>query len=297
MSKIESTYINPLTDFGFKLLFGQEENKDLLLSFLNGVFQGERVITNVEFVDKERIGENKDDRALIYDLHCETKDGTKIIVEMQNRYQTYFRDRALFYLSGDIYHQGQKGSEWDYSLTPVYGIFLMNFDWREGETEHLREDVCLMNRRTLEIFSNKIAMTFLKIPMMTKDPEECRTILDKWLYVLKNMDKMEAMPKVFMDEPVFRRLRKVAKVAALTEAQRKEYDKSLKIYRDNYAIAMTERNEGFAEGKAEGIVEGMEKGIEEGKIGVAKNLIALGLTDEQIMYATDLTPSQIAALR
>lgn len=109
MTKIGSTYINPLTDFGFKLIFGQPENKDLLLSFLNGVFQGEREIADVEFVDKEHIGENKDSRALIYDLHCKTADGDKIIVEMQNRYQTYFKDRALYYLSGDIYHQGQKG--------------------------------------------------------------------------------------------------------------------------------------------------------------------------------------------
>lgn len=54
---------------------------------------------------------------------------------------------------------------------------------------------------------------------------------------------METMPKVFMDEPVFQRLRKVAEVAALTEDHRREYDKSFKIYRDNYAIAKTERCE------------------------------------------------------
>lgn len=275
MTPADSTYINPLTDFGFKYLFGQEENKQFLLSFLNAVLQGERVITEVEFVDKEKIGENKNSRALIYDLHCKTEDGEKVIVEMQNRYQTHFRDRALYYLSDDIYHQGQKGDDWDYSLTPVYGIFLMNFDWREGEMEQLREDACLMNKRTLEIFSNKLAMTFLKIPMMVKDAENCKDTLEKWLYLLKHMDKMEAMPKVFMNDPVFRRLGKVAKVAALNDAELNAYNKSLKIYRDNYAIMKTERNEGYEEGIAEGIgigeAKGRVKGREEGKMETMHN--------------------------
>ncbi len=302
MSKTESIYIHPLTDFGFKFIFGQEENKEFLLSFLNAVFHGERKIIDVEFVDKERIGEDKNSRALIYDLHCKTADGDKIIIEMQNRYQSHFRDRALFYLSGDIYHQGQKGEEWDYQLTPVYGIFLMNFDWREGEEEQLREDACLMNKRTYEIFSDKLGMTFLKIPMMTKDAEECKSILDKWLYLLKNMDKMEAIPKVFLNEPVFRRLGKVARVAALNETQRVAYNKSLKMYRDNYAIAKTERNEGFTEGHLEGMAEGIKKGMEKGKaeekLTIAKNLLLLNnLTNDDISKATGLPIAQIQNLR
>lgn len=82
---------------------------------------------------------------------------------------------------------------------------------------------------------------------------------------------MEAMPKVFMKEPVFRRLRKVAEIAALTESQRQEYDKSLKIYRDNYAIAMTERNEGYAEGISEGRAEGLHTFIIANSIQLNRN--------------------------
>lgn len=106
MSDQNSVYINPLTDFGFKFLFGQESNKEFLLSFLNAVMYESPEIIDAEFVDKEMINEDVDGRALIYDLHCKLADGRKIIVEMQNRYQTYFRDRAIYYLSGDIYHQG-----------------------------------------------------------------------------------------------------------------------------------------------------------------------------------------------
>ena len=64
MNSASATFINPLTDFGFKYLFGQEEHKQFLLSFLNSLMTGQRVITDVEFVDKERINEDKDGRNL-----------------------------------------------------------------------------------------------------------------------------------------------------------------------------------------------------------------------------------------
>lgn len=134
MSK-QPIYINPLTDFGFKYIFGEEEHKEFLISFLNALFTDEEPIVDVKFIDKEHIGLSKNERALIYDIHCTTESGQKLIVEMQNRYQAHFRDRALYYMSVDIAHQGLKGEEWDYRLTPVYGVFLMNFDWKEFEDE------------------------------------------------------------------------------------------------------------------------------------------------------------------
>ncbi|MDE6378915.1 MAG: Rpn family recombination-promoting nuclease/putative transposase [Muribaculaceae bacterium] len=107
MKDSTSTYINPLTDFGFKYIFGRHADKEFIISFLNALNVGSKTIVNVSFLDKEKKGESKDDRALIYDLYCELEDHTRIIVEMQNRYQTHFRDRALYYLSADIYAQGE----------------------------------------------------------------------------------------------------------------------------------------------------------------------------------------------
>ena len=259
MSELTSVFINPLTDFGFKYLFGEEANKKFILSFLNSLLTDGKVITDVEFVDKERISDSKSGRVLIYDLHCKTTDGEKIIVKMQNRTQAYFDDRALFYLAGDIYHQGRKGKNWDYRLTPVYGVFLMNFEWKENMVQEIRDDIGLVNLRTLKLFSNKLRMTFLKIPMMNKSPEECKSTLDRWLYLFKNMENMNTMPKAFMNDPVFRELNDVAQVAALPVKKRKSYERSLKAYRDWYSIIETERAEGRVEGIAEGIAKGERK--------------------------------------
>lgn len=78
-------FINPFTDIGFKRIFGQEVSKPLLLDFLNNLLKGEKVITNLTFLDKEQPAAYKDDRSLIYDVFCETDEGERIIVEMQNR--------------------------------------------------------------------------------------------------------------------------------------------------------------------------------------------------------------------
>ena len=278
------TFINPLTDFGFKYIFGNEEHKEFLLSFLNAIFPEEGEIVNVEFVDKEKLGSNKDARALIYDLHCITASGKKIIVEMQNRYQTYFKDRALFYISADLHTQGKRGNDWDYRLTPVYGIFLMNFDWKEFADQQLREDVKLVNTRTNRVFSDKLHMVFLKLPMLNKDAEECRETLERWLYVFKNMETMKSIPVSFSTDPVFKRLGKVAQYANLSEKEQRLYDQSLKIYRDNFAIAQTERAEGRAEGRAEE------------KRDIAQKLLAAGLDVRLISKTTDLSKEELEKL-
>ena len=275
MSDHISTFINPLTDFGFKDIFGRDADKDFTISFLNALNIAPKPIIDLTFIDKENPGEAEDDRALIYDIHCVLEDNTKIIVEMQNRYQTHFDDRAIYYLAAGLYSQGQKGRNWGYRLTPVYGVFVMNFEWKDAKEQHLKEDVCLYNMQTKSVFSDKMRMTFLKIPLMVKDADDCKTTLERWIYILKNMDKMEAIPQTFRKDPVFRKLGEVAQYAALNEEDKKAYNKSLKAYRDAYAIYETERAEGRAQGLAEGRAETIaEKTRLARKIGVSEDIIA-----------------------
>ena len=122
-------FINPFTDFGFKFLFGREVEKELLIDFLNDLLVGEHVITDIQFLNNEQQPEVKTERGLIYDIYCRTNTGEHIIVEMQNREQPYFKDRALFYLSRAITQQARKGI-WNFQLDAVYGVFFMNFVMR-----------------------------------------------------------------------------------------------------------------------------------------------------------------------
>ena len=149
-------------------------------------------------------------------------------------------------------------------------------------------------------FSDRMRMTFIKIPMMDKNAEDCKTTLERWIYILKNMETMEAMPQSFMKEPVFRRLGKVAQYAALDEKDRRAYNESLKAYRDAYAIFKTEREEGRALGLEEGLAEGRAEGLAEGKaqekIQIARNLLEAGMNPQMISSVTGLTEREISGL-
>ena len=101
-------YINPFTDWGFKRLFGQEFSKDLLISFLNDLFEGEFQVRDVSFKDKEQLADSKDLRGCIYDVYCETDEGKHFIVEMQNNWTVNFVNRTLCYASKAITNQREK---------------------------------------------------------------------------------------------------------------------------------------------------------------------------------------------
>ena len=123
-----SVFINPFTDFGFKRIFGQEDSKDLLINFLNALFEDEIKILDLTYHDKEQLGALPEDRSIIYDIHCTDNKGRIFIIEMQNKSHVHFEDRAIYYISSSIMQQGQKGTSWLYLLHTVIGIYFMRFE-------------------------------------------------------------------------------------------------------------------------------------------------------------------------
>ena len=87
-------FVNPFTDIGFKIIFGQPASKELLITLLNELLAGEHHIEDLTFIDKEDNSDNVNDRGIIFDLYCLTSSGEYIIVEMQNRWHSNFLDRC-----------------------------------------------------------------------------------------------------------------------------------------------------------------------------------------------------------
>ncbi|MBO4800677.1 MAG: Rpn family recombination-promoting nuclease/putative transposase [Bacteroidaceae bacterium] len=280
-------FINPFTDEGFKRIFGQEVSKELLIDFLNNLLEGERHITDVKFLDKEQLRETDLDRGLIYDVYCETDTGEYVIVEMQNRSQSHFKERALLYLSKAIVSQSKKGGEGEsYEISAVYGVFFMNF--RESRfPAQFRTDVALMDMKSKETFSDKLRMIFLQLPEFKKEAEECENYFERWIYVLKNMEILNRMPWA-AQHAAFQRLATICETAALTPAERDRYEASMKVYRDNIAIA--------TRAVEEGMEKGIEKGMEKANLQNAQKMKAKGFSIDDIMEVTGLSKEQIEQL-
>ena len=285
MNGIEERYISLLTDFGFKRIFGTAPNKELLINFLNSLFDGAQVVTDVKYLNTEHFGENASARKAIFDVYCEGENGEKFIVEMQNAYQEFFKDRSLFYSTFPIREQAKKSSDWDFNLSRVYTIALLNFDMKEEafDRDKITHTVKLCDIETNKVFYKKLDFIYVEIAKFKKSEDELETLYDKWLFMLKNLYKLENRPKALRDK-VFDRLFQEAEIAKFTPEELREYEDSLKAYRDIKNSIETAKREGRAEGEA----------IE--KKATIKRLLASGAPVEIIAIATELTHDNVKLL-
>ena len=311
-------YINPFTDWGFKRLFGQEFSKDLLINFLNDLFEGEFQIKDVTFKDKEQLGDTNDLRGCIFDIYCVTDDDKHFIVEMQNRWVPFFVNRSIYYASKAFVAQRKKFDEAGvrtavlYQFVPVYVVCIMNFMPREHEVTKFRTDVALREKSSDSMFSDKLRFIYLSLPFFDKSEEECETGFEKWIYVLKYMEVLERLPFT-AQKKIFDHLAKLADVRCLSSEEQEKYDESIKAADDYYSglygsyVEGEEKGiakgiaKGMAKGMAKGIAKGMAKGRAEGELSkgleIARNLLAMGMSWPQIMQITGLTEEELKPLQ
>ena len=297
MRKIEERYISLLTDFGFKRIFGTKPNKDLLINFLNSLFEGFQVIKDVKYLNSEHVGDVYAERKAIFDVYCENENGEKFIVEMQNAYQKYFKDRSLFYSTFPIREQAPKGADWNFKLDHVYTVALLNFDLSEEafDKDDINHDVGLLDKKTHKVFNDKLSFKYVEIAKFDKTEDELVTLYDKWLYVLKNLSRLDKRPAA-LKEKIFSKLFGEAEIAKFTPTELKEYEDSLKAYRDVKNSIDTALEKGREEGRVEGREEGRAEGREQRNIEIAKKMLAAGMDIDTVINMTDLSKSEIEKL-
>ena len=282
MKQSEERYISLLTDFGFKRIFGTDLNKDLLINFLNSLFNGEEVIKDVKYLNSENVGDVFTEIKAIFDVYCENEQGEKFIVEMQNAYQTFFKDRSLFYSTFPIREQAPKGSDWNFCLKKVYVVALLNFKMSDeafdaSDTIHT---IALMDTKTNKVFNAKLMFKYVEVGRFDKTDEELTSLSDKWMFVLKNLSRLNNRPSS-LREKIFSRLFDAAAIARFTPIELREYEDSLKAYRDIKNSLDT------AEAK------GREEGINIANLAIAKRMLSDGMDMELVLKYTGLTEKQI----
>ncbi len=296
MEERREKYINPFTDYGFKRLFGEEPNKDLLLDFLNELLKHEQgKITELTYLKSDKLGSSEEDRKAVFDLYCQNERGEKFIVELQktNRIhdgQKFFKDRTVYYSTFPIREQAQRGSDWTFELKAVYTIAILDFvfDEDQNEPDKFRYDVKLTDTETCQVFYDKLTFVYLEMPKFQKDVSELITRFDKWMFVIRNLNKLDRIPDE-LREGIFERLFEVAEIARFSPEEVQAYEDSLKSYRD----LKNSLDTAYEEGVEQGIEQGIEKGIEQ----VAINGIKQGKNSKLIMELTGLSPEQVEYLK
>jgi predicted transposase/invertase (TIGR01784 family) len=282
MTEFVEKYINPFTDYGFKRLFGEEPNKELLLDFLNELLREEQgQITSLTYLKNEHLGAAENDRRAIFDIYCENERGEKFIVELQKTRQNFFKDRTVYYATFPIQEQAKR-NDWNFELKAVYTVAILDFVFDEDKNQpaKYRYDVKLTDQETQRVFYDKLTFIYLEMPKFNKTLDELETRFDKWLYVIRNLSRLDRVPDS-LRERVFEKLFEVAEISRFTREQIISYEDSLKYYRDLKNSLDMARDEGR----------------EEERNDIARKMRANGLPIATIAAITGLTAAQIEALK
>ena len=308
-------YISLLSDFGFKRIFGDENQPEFLLDFLQQLLP-HLSITSIRHLPTIREREKLNDRVAIFDLHCTLSGGEHVIIELQKVQQKNFIDRSIFYSSFAINSQGIRG-QWDYSLKGIYTISILDFAFEEDKRVIKR--LKLMDTVTKDFAYDKLEYLYIQLPNFTKSISEVCGPMDMWLFTLRHLHLLneQPIPSWFQQREVLMNILSKSELANLSPQDQIQYYKRLHWIHDREQEKEQARQEGqqqgleqglqkgrlegqqqgiekgLQKGRLEGREEGLEQGLQEGQSQVVRNMTKAGFTIEQIHLATNLSIEEI----
>ena len=280
----EFKYADLLDDDVFKLVFGQESSKDVMIEFLNQVID-DRTIVDLEFMDKEMKSMDREKKDSVYDMFCKTDDGSRIVVEVQRRKQASYVERTIYYSTFQVRNQVDAGRA-DYAFCPVYVINILDFniDENKGNPE-VKTVYRLYEEKTHTLLTDKLTFIFLELNKFKKGLEELDgDILEGMYFCLKNMARLDGCPEVLTHE-VFKKMFDISELLNMDEDTRSKVLIKMTTERDL-------RNQ-MAYAKKEAIEEGRAEGLKEKSIEIARKLLAAGYPEDEVLELTGVEVDEL----
>lgn len=293
-------YADLLDDEVFKLVFGRESTKDVMIEFLNQVILDRRIV-DLQFIDKEMHPIERDSKGSVYDMFCKTDDGSRIIVEVQRRKQPFYPERALYYSTFQIQRQVEAGAE-SYDFLPVYVISILDFKMdNNSEGKEVLTTYRLYEETSHKLLTDRVTFIFIELPKFQKVLDDLDgNILEGMYFCFKNIAVLEKRPEV-LDHQIFTRIFAVAELYNMDKATRDKVLQKMTTERDlrnQMAYAREEAiREGREKGRAEGHAEGHAEGMAQGKVETIRKMLAGGIPATAIADALGMTIEQCESYR
>ena len=298
-------FVNLRSDVGFKAVFADRNNKDILIGVLNQILPPEARIEDIkEYSDREQQQDVIYGKKTVLDLVCVDKDDRTFIVEMQASEEDSFFERCVYYASG-LYHLELSEGDLYGKLHPVYVVSFLNYRLRHDDeslwdTDHLISYWQFTEKRTGMVADQTISVIFVEMTLFTKTLEECVTEFDRLFYIFKNSDGFQRIPE-WIEEAggISRRLAEACEVAAFDKEKKLKYEIDKMNEWDiqaqkEYAVRKG-LEEGLQKGLREGREEGLEQGREETRLSIARKLFEAGTPVDVIVNCTGVDDGTIAS--
>ena len=315
-------YVDILTNGGFKALFGDVNNKDVVMDILNVLLPENRRVVSIEYLPTEHQGQVVNtNKEFHYDFMCRDASGVVFIVELQRYHEDNWFKRCVSYASRAYDRQNRRGENYD--VPPVYLIGLMGIEIAHQDlsqwTDRYLSEYTFREKFTNELLDETIVIIFAELARFNKQASECTTPQDIMMYILKNIGKMPERPD-WLQRDAYTRLFDACEIAGFSEDKLIRYEKDMyderrfagerAAYRrmgmeEGFKEGRAEgreqgraegREQGLAEGRAEGLAEGRAEGILEGKAEIVRKMYYDGMKKEHIIELTGLSITEIDML-
>lgn len=297
--------MNLRSDVGFKAVFADRNNKDILIGVLNQILPPEARIEDIkEYSDREQRRDVPYGKKTVLDLVCVDRDDRTFVVEMQASEEDFFFERCVYYASG-LYHLELSDGVRYKGLRPVYVVSFLNYRLRHDDeslwdTDHFISHWRFTEKRTGMVADQTISVIFVEMTLFTKTLEECVTEFDRLFYIFKNSEGFQRIPE-WIEEAggISRRLAEACEVAAFDKEKKLKYEIDKMNEWDiqaqkEYAVRKG-LEEGLQKGLREGREEGLEQGREETRLSIARKLFEAGTPVDVIVNCTGVDDGTIAS--
>ena len=298
-------FVNLRSDVGFKAVFADRNNKDILIGVLNQILPPEARIEDIkEYSDREQRRDVPYGKKTVLDLVCVDRDDRTFVVEMQASEEDFFFERCVYYASG-LYHLELSDGVRYKGLRPVYVVSFLNYRLRHDDeslwdTDHFISYWRFTEKRTGMVADQTISVIFVEMTLFTKTLEECVTEFDRLFYIFKNSEGFQRIPE-WIEEAggISRRLAEACEVAAFDKEKKLKYEIDKMNEWDiqaqkEYAVRKG-LEEGLQKGLREGREEGLEQGREETRLSIARKLFEAGTPVDVIVNCTGVDDGTIAS--
>ena len=298
-------FVNLRSDVGFKAVFADRNNKDILIGVLNQILPPEARIEDIkEYSDREQRRDVPYGKKTVLDLVCVDRDDRTFVVEMQASEEDFFFERCVYYASG-LYHLELSDGVRYKGLRPVYVVSFLNYRLRHDDeslwdTDHFISHWRFTEKRTGMVADQTISVIFVEMTLFTKTLEECVTEFDRLFYIFRNSEGFQRIPE-WIEEAggISRRLAEACEVAAFDKEKKLKYEIDKMNEWDiqaqkEYAVRKG-LEEGLQKGLREGREEGLEQGREETRLSIARKLFEAGTPVDVIVNCTGVDDGTIAS--
>ena len=279
------TLLSPKVDFVFKKIFGSEENKSVLISFLNATLKPKKEIVSVDLKNTDIEKEYLKDKFSRLDVKATTSNKETINIEIQLKNEYDMIQRSLYYWSKIYEEQIQEGDSYS-NLNRTVCINILNYNYLKNDRFH--NIYRLKEIETNEELTDIEEIHFIEIPKLRElNLNDEADMLEVWIEFLRDPES-EVIRNIEMSNEAVRK----AKDKLYKLSQSKE-DRELYFLREK---SIRDEISALSKAKEEGIEQGMQKGAKEEKILIAKNLLDI-LDNNTISEKTGLSLGEVRQLR